>query len=371
MGKEFSIYVHIPFCISKCYYCDFNSYASVDEEKIQKYVEVLINEIKNSTYFCNEICKGIYFGGGTPSYIDSVYIRKIINSIREKYIVDENAEVTIEVNPCSANKEKLKEYIDCGFNRLSIGLQTTDNVKLKCIGRKHTYEKFLEVYNLAREIGFKNINVDLMLALPNEKIEDVKKDVENIIGLNPEHISTYSLIVYEDTPMYEIIKESVMPTEKEERQMYHIVKEMLEKSGYMQYEISNYSKENMYSRHNMMCWKQKEYIGFGIGACSFIDNKRLQNSIDLDEYINNNNPVILEDMTNEELMNEYMMLGFRLIDGINIKDFETKYEIDIFEKYGEILSKLDKEGLIKIFEDKIIPTEKGLDLNNQLCIEFI
>ena len=241
--QELGIYVHIPFCASKCYYCDFISYAN-KEEKIKQYILALLNEINTlETGLVSAPITTIYIGGGTPSYIDSKYIVSILNAIKEKYTVSKTAEITIEINPGTVTSKKLKDYKLCGINRISIGLQSTDNNLLKQIGRIHTYEQFLDTYNLARKVEFKNINVDLMLALPEQKINILEDSLEKIVSLKPEHISVYSLILEEGTKLYNLVKERKVELldDDTERKMYWYVKNMLEKNGYKHYEISNFA----------------------------------------------------------------------------------------------------------------------------------
>lgn len=371
--KEYSIYIHIPFCISKCLYCDFNSYANKEDE-IKRYVETLIKQIDNDNNITKEdICKTIYIGGGTPSYIDSKYIVEILNHIYNKYNIYDKAEITIEQNPCSMSKQKLKDYYDIGINRLSIGLQTTNNNLLKLIGRKHTYEEFLKKYNLARECGFANINIDLMLGLPNQSLDELKCDIENIVKLQPEHISCYSLIVYENTPMHSLKKDNnyIFPDDELERQMYYLVVDTLKDNGYSQYEISNFCKQNRESKHNLMCWNQYEYIGFGAGAHSFINSTRFQNVDNLDTYINKNNIVVLETMNEKQLMNEYMILGLRLINSIDSLRFKQKYNKNMFDVFNNQINFLSKNGYILVEDTDIRLTRKGIDYNNFICEQFI
>jgi len=373
MNRYFSVYIHIPFCISKCDYCDFNSYANCDKY-IEKYINKLIKDIEKDNSFNNEyICKTIYIGGGTPSYIDSKYIIKVIDAIKQKYTLSEDLEITIEQNPSSMNENKLLEYKQCGINRLSIGLQSTNNNMLNLIGRRHTYEMFLEKYNLARRVGFKNINIDLIIGLPSQTIQDVKNDLKNIININPEHISVYSLILEENVPMYKKIinKEYILPSEVVEREMYKRVQDTLKDNEYVQYEISNFSKENMYSRHNLMCWQQYEYIGFGAGAYSFVGNERFSNSEIIVEYIENNQIHIEEKMSKEELMKEYMVIGLRLINKIDIDRFVDKYDICMYNVFKKELEESVNEGFLQCINGKIILTEKGISLNNMLCEKFL
>ena len=272
--KNLGIYVHIPFCKKKCDYCDFVSFEA--ENNVQeKYVDALCMDIKNSAIKFQEYeINTMYFGGGTPSYISENLIVKILKEIQKNYKIANNAEITIEVNPGTVNKEKLEIYRKSGFNRISIGLQSTHDRLLKLIGRIHTYNEFLETYKSAREVGFENINVDLMFALPDETEESIAIQVSEVINLNPEHISIYSLILEEGTKMYDMVntQKCILPKEDEEREMYWTVKNLLEKNGYNHYEISNFAKTpEYYSRHNLNYWSEGEYFGFGISASGFLN----------------------------------------------------------------------------------------------------
>lgn len=286
--EELGIYVHIPFCAKKCLYCDFISYEN-KAELIQDYIKAVNEEISNLSKEDTEKynVSTIYIGGGTPSFIDSKHIVKILETIKNKFNILENVEITIELNPGTITKQKLQHYINCGINRISIGLQSTNNNILKQIGRIHTYEQFLENYNLAREVGFKNINVDLMLALPNQTIEILEDSIQKITKLNPEHISVYSLIIEDETPLHNLVqdKKLTLPDDETERKMYWTVKKQLEKNGYNHYEISNFAKQGYSSKHNTNCWEQKQYIGFGLAAHSYINNTRYSNTENIKQYI--------------------------------------------------------------------------------------
>ena len=296
--KEIGLYIHMPFCKQKCLYCDFVSYANKYGE-VDRYIKCLKKEIvqyANENRIMHEhglepkyIIKTIYIGGGTPSSIDEGYILSVIKTIKENFAVEEDAEITIEVNPGTVNKEKLEAYKQCGINRLSIGLQAVQDNLLKSIGRIHTFKDFENTYDYARQVGFDNINVDLMIALPGQTMDDVKESVKTIVGLKPEHISVYSLILEEGTPMYDMVqnKKLELPDDDTERQMYWYVKECLEKHKYKHYEISNFARQGFESKHNMDCWNQKEYIGVGTAASSFMENKRYSNTDDLETYIEN------------------------------------------------------------------------------------
>lgn len=387
--RKIGIYVHIPFCKQKCSYCDFCSYAE-KEELISQYIKCLLKEIEdvgknNKTDFENGkdnlfLVKTIYIGGGTPSLIQSKYIFEIMNNIKNNFEVEENAEITIEVNPGTVTLEKLEDYNKAGINRLSIGLQSTHEHLLKQIGRIHTYFDFLDTYRFAREVGFKNINVDLMIGLPNQTLTQVQDSVEEIVSMEPEHISVYSLILEEGTKLYKQVEEEniKLPDEDLERKMYWKVKEILEKNNYTHYEISNFAKPNFESRHNLDCWNQKEYIGFGIAAHSYTNGIRYSNIKDLEKYINNyetgkieDNFVLQEKQNLEDMQKEYMLLGLRKLQGVSIQEFKTKFIANPVYLYHSELEKLVNEDLIEIDGDDIKLTKKGLDLANIVWEEFV
>ena len=390
-NKELGIYIHIPFCKKKCYYCDFVSFSNL-ENKQTGYIEALKKEI--SCYDLEEYnVTTIYIGGGTPSYIDCYEIKEILDELRKRLKNNEtkfsDIEITIEVNPGTVDKEKLEVYKLSGVNRLSIGLQSTKDILLKEIGRIHTYKEFLQSYEHAKQVGFENINVDLMLGLPNQSIQDMKDSLKEVIKMEPNHISIYSLIVEEKTPIKKLIEEGELqlPEEIQERRMYWYVKSMLELSGYNHYEISNFAKEGRESKHNMNCWEQKEYIGLGVAAHSYINGIRYSNVTDLDCYIKNmmelkNVKKQLQSKTNiiyniceiqnlEDKQKEYMLLGLRKIQGVSITKFKEKYVENPIFLFRKQMEKLTKEDLLQIDGDYIRLTNKGLDFANQVCEEFV
>ena len=380
--NEIGVYIHIPFCMKKCFYCDFVSYAN-KEDMIEKYIKALEKEIKIKAEE-NKLLKinTIYIGGGTPSFIDSKHIVYIINAIKESFNVKENAEITIEVNPRTVTKNKLEDYIKCGINRISIGLQTTNNELLKQIGRIHTYEQFLETYNLIRMVGFNNINVDLMLALPNQTIKDLEDSLNKVIMLKPEHISVYSLILEEKTKLYDLVESGKLELldESIERNMYWKVKNILEQNGYKHYEISNFAKQGYESKHNLDCWNQEEYLGMGVAAHSYLNNKWYSNTENLEQYINklldeegikNDIVTVHEEQTLEDKQKEYMLLGLRKIEGIKISDFKNKFVQNPIYIFRKELDKLVKEDLIQVEDNNIKLTKKGLDLANLVFEEFV
>ena len=387
--KNIGLYIHIPFCKKKCEYCDFISYEG-KENLVEKYIECVKHELteigeQNRIDYENNLddlvlVKTVYIGGGTPSFINSKYISELLNVIKNSFILDNDVEITLEVNPGTADEYKLKEYKDSGINRLSIGLQETHDRILKNIGRIHTYENFLNTYNLARKIGFNNINVDLMLGLPGQTLLDLNESLDNVIKLNPEHISVYSLILEEGTPLYfKVSNHQVqLPDDELERKMYWKVKEKLQKAGYIHYEISNFAKLGYESKHNLSCWNQEEYIGVGVASHSYTNNVRYSVIENVEEYIKNidtdneaDNIIFHEKQNKDSKMQEYMLLGLRKIEGIKIQEFKNKFETDPIVLYKNELKKLKDEGLIKIDSNSIKLTNKGLDLANIVWEEFV
>lgn len=369
--KELGIYVHIPFCKQKCSYCDFISYSNKNEF-VEKYIEALKQEIKENASKEYEITT-IYIGGGTPSYIEEKHIVEVLETIKQNYNVCKNAEITIEVNPGTASKNKLEAYVKAGINRISIGLQSTNNDLLKMIGRIHNYEEFLNTYKTAKKAGFENINVDLMIGLPNQTLKDINESLEKIISLEPKHISVYSLIVEEGTVIERKIEngELELPSEELERKEYWQVKKTLEKNGYKHYEISNFAKEGYESKHNSNCWEQKEYLGFGVAGHSYMNGKRFSNVETIEEYLQQNERIIHEVQNLESQKKEYMLLGLRKIDGIKISKFKNKFGTNPIMEFKDELNKLVNEKLIEIDLDEIKLTKKGIDLANLVWEEFI
>ena len=398
-SKELGIYIHIPFCKRKCYYCDFISLGMEcmeDKSIIEEYMRAVKNEIE--VYFTQNIIREynvttIYIGGGTPSYIDSKYIVEILNfleiKLKDNVTPFKEIEITIEINPGTVDIVKLEQYKKANINRLSIGLQSTNNEILKEIGRIHTFEEFLETYNKAKDVGFKNINVDLMIGLPNQTIEDIKDSLFQIIKINPNHISVYSLIIEEGTVIDQYIKQKklVELDEETERNMYWYVKNTLELNNYNHYEISNFSKKGKESKHNVNCWFQKEYVGIGVAAHSYLKNIRYTNTDNVKKYISKfkdiekikskkegflkNNYNIEEEQSLDERKKEYMLLGLRKIEGVQISKFKEKYIDNPIFIYKRELEKLINEGLIIVDGDYIRLTNKGLDLANLVWEEFV
>lgn len=382
--KELGIYVHIPFCKRKCNYCDFVSCTRIEMQ--EKYVESLLKEIE---YYKNKITEEgrnnfkvttIYFGGGTPSIINERYIVHILNTIKINFMVDVNAEITIEVNPGTVTREKILMYKRAGINRISIGLQSTDDRILKELGRIHNFDEFLETYRIVRESEFENVNIDLMLGLPNQDNNLLIKSIEKVISLDPEHVSIYSLILEEGTKYKELVDkgELILPSDEKERDMYWKTKEYLESEGYNHYEISNFAKKGYESKHNSSCWEQENYLGFGVAAHSYFCNKRYNNTDDLDIYIENinrekfeDNVTINEIQDDNDKMKEYMLLSLRKIEGVSISKFKTKFINNPLYLYRDQIEKLVNNELIEVDLDNIKLTKKGIDLANLVWEEFV
>lgn len=388
--KELELYVHIPFCVKKCAYCDFLSW-NADTDVRQKYVETLIREIRliGERYQDYRVIT-IFFGGGTPSILSAEQIETIFCALRENFQIEENAEITIEANPGTVTKERAKAWKRAGINRVSIGLQSVENSELKMLGRIHTYEEFLETYQLLREEGFSNLNVDLISAIPGQSVESWERTLRVAAELSPEHISAYSLIVEEGTPFYEWYgeenKETVdhsggterppLPDEESERRIYEETEEILKEYGYFRYEISNYAKEGYECRHNIGYWRRAEYLGLGLGASSLIENRRFQNLSDYEAYQNAVQTGALlymeeERLTTEDEMEEFMFLGLRMAAGICRSDFQKKFGKTVEEVYGEVILTLEKQGLLNCEEDRIFLTARGVDISNYVFEQFL
>lgn len=377
---ELGIYVHIPFCVKKCDYCDFISYS--DKFNLQQeYVKKLLEEIEdNRDLLKQNNITTIYIGGGTPSSIKPELVKSILNKIYEESSIKnkDKIEITIEVNPGTVTENNLQMYKNCGINRLSIGLQSTNNNILKSIGRVHNYEQFFNTYNWAIEAGFNNINIDLMLGLPNQTISDIKQSLERIVNLKPipNHISVYSLIVEEGTKIEKEINSGklILPEEEEERTQYRYTKNYLELKGYKHYEISNFARKGFESKHNMNCWEQKQYVGFGLAAHSYINGCRYSNTDNLEEYLSYKSKdikIIHEKQSIEDMKKEYMLLGLRKLDGVNISKFKEKFGENPIYIFRNELQKLVEEELIEIDLDNIRLTNKGLDFANLVWENFV
>ncbi len=373
------LYVHIPFCAEKCYYCDFNSYKIKRNDEKKEYLLSLSKEMKlYKNEFKDKQFTSIFLGGGTPSILNTEELEILMNSIFDNFNINSNAEITIECNPGTLNQDKLTKMKDLGINRLSIGLQTTKNKYLKNIGRIHTYEQFEKNYKQAIEVGFDNINIDLMYSLPNQTFEDWKETLGKIIDLNPKHISAYSLILEEDTKLYKMYEEDKFnPIDEEvDIKIYEYTINRLRENGYHQYEISNYAKEGYECKHNVLYWKCENYLGLGAGASGYINNTRYCNVENIEEYkdmIEMKKKPIQEknDLTNKDKIEEYIIMALRMNEGININEFENKFNENFKQKYNHILEKLKNENLIEEQNNHIRFTQRGREISNSILIEFI
>lgn len=375
--KDLELYFHIPFCVRKCNYCDFLS-APADKNTQKSYMEALKKEvIERSREYSHYQMISIFFGGGTPSVVETEWIEELLEEIKKNYHLTKDAEITIEVNPGTVTFPQLLRYYQAGINRLSIGLQSVLDKELYRLGRIYTFSDFLETYAWARQAGFKNINLDIISALPKQSREDYLVTLETILKLKPlpEHISAYSLIIEEGTPFAEAEKrgELELPDEDSERWMYKKTRDILEQYGYCRYEISNYARRGYQCRHNCGYWKRVSYAGFGIGAASFIENTRFSNGRDIKKYIEN--PIGVREniqvLTTKEQMEEFMFLGLRMTEGINKETFQQLFCMPIEGVYGDVILKNQQDGLLEEKGNQILLTSRGLDLANYVFAQFL
>jgi len=380
MKKNISLYLHIPFCVRKCRYCDFLSFSDCSYTRQKEYVTALQEEIRAWKEAAeNYQVRSIFLGGGTPSVLLDGFVGEIFQTLYEVWDISANAEITIEANPGTLTRQKLIEYRTCGVNRLSMGLQSTVNQELQCLGRIHTYEQFLANYRMAREEGFRNINVDLMSALPGQNLHSYGQTLARIVKLEPEHISAYSLIIEPGTPFAEdteILKQ--LPSEEAERRMYHYTNVILQSLGYERYEISNYSKPGYACYHNQVYWTGGEYLGFGVGASSYWNEMRFHNTENPEKYIQKIKEkqieAIWEDIvpdTRRSRMEEFMFLGLRLMRGVSATDFEERFGITMQEQYGTVIDNYVEQGYLTWNQERLRLTERGIDVSNRIMADFL
>ena len=378
--RDLSIYIHIPFCVRKCLYCDFLSFP-VSQEKMENYVNLLEREIKQSAEKYKEYrVISIFWGGGTPSILSAEDVSRMMEAVKENYQIAKDAEITIEMNPGTADDRKLHQYITSGMNRISIGLQSADDSELVRIGRIHDYRTFLQTYELARNAGFCNINIDIMASLPEQSAASYEQTLRRVTALKPEHISAYSLMLEEGTPLYERQSEYRFPSEEEDRGMYALTKEYLASCGYHKYEISNYAKDGFECRHNKVYWQRGDYAGFGLGASSMVQNVRWKNPADMAAYetyvarLADKQEEFIPDrqiLTVPEQMEEYMFLGLRMMCGIDVQEFARVFGNRIEEIYGEVIERLCRQGLLLRENDRIRLTDRGIDVSNYVMAQFL
>ncbi len=396
--NQLELYIHIPFCMRKCEYCDFLSFKA-DDRTQREYVGALIKEIE---YYGKRIgyqyeITTIYLGGGTPSWLDTDLIVSVMEAVKKHFRVREDAEISIECNPGTVTLQKFVAYRNAGINRISIGCQSADNDELKLLGRVHTFEQFVKTYELARTVGFQNINVDLISCLPYQTAEKFMKTLQTIMRLKPEHFSVYTLIIEEGTPFYEKYKfddvkqqagmqTEELPTEDEAYRIYKITQALLQENGWMQYETSNYAKPGFACKHNIGYWRRANYLGMGLGAASLLENVRYSNQTDLYRYmtdcyqikddpeldgIGNNLHLSVQSLSRKEQMEEFMFLGLRMPEGVYRSDFEATFSIPIDAVYKDVIEELKGQDLLISKEGRIALTDKGMDLSNYCMAKFL
>ncbi|MDK0536700.1 radical SAM family heme chaperone HemW [Clostridium perfringens] len=374
---KISLYIHIPFCAQKCLYCDFPSFARKDHLR-KAYIEALNKEIINLREKHDNLeINTIFIGGGTPSVLESNELECLLKEIA-KLNMAKDIEYSMECNPGNLTEEKLEVMKKYGVNRISMGVQAKQDNLLKGLGRIHNYKTFKENFLLAKNVGFNNINVDLMFGLPNQRLNEWEETLREIISLEPAHISAYSLIIEEGTAFYNLYENDKLklPTEEEERKMYHLAKEILEENGFNQYEISNYAKEGKECRHNLAYWNMDNWIGVGSASASYINGKRIKNISSVEEYINsiNERGEAVEEIINNsknDNMEEFMFMGLRKINGIDENEFKKRFGMNINDVYGEILNKYIDEGLLIRESGRIFLSEKGIEISNVIMADFL
>ncbi len=399
--RELSIYIHIPFCVRKCLYCDFLSFPVCDginyvnqsphakNERISSYVNLLKKEICSvSAQYEEYRVVSVFFGGGTPSVLPLGAVSGIMERIGASYHLAKDAEITIEMNPDTVSEDKLREYGVCGVNRLSIGLQSADDEELARIGRIHDYRAFERAYETARRLGFGNINIDLMAALPGQSVADYERSLRTVAALSPEHISAYSLTLEEGTPLYENRESYRFPTEEEDREMYALTGRYLASCGYHRYEISNYAKDGYECRHNKVYWRRGNYAGFGPGAASMVENVRWSDPADMGQYRDYVQSMAARGgeetkrepsdfaperqiLTRQEQMEEYMFLGLRMMCGVDEGEFSLLFGARMEQVYGTVIDKLCADGLLTGERGRLWLTERGIDVSNYVMAQFL
>lgn len=392
--EELSLYIHIPFCVRKCGYCDFLS-APADEKARDRYVQALLMEIERyqGTETADRKIKTLYIGGGTPSILSVDQLDCIMQKIKYTFNFCDDIEASMEMNPGTDSKEKCRALYQMGINRLSIGLQSTNDMELKTLGRIHSYEDFINTYTWCREAGFQNINVDLMAALPYQTVESYTTGLRKIIRLAPEHISAYSLILEEGTPFYQKYNSGCypLPDEEQERLMYRETEQILAQAGYERYEISNYAKKGYACRHNLVYWQGGDYLGLGLGSSSYMDGVRFHNTTDFNTYVNQGTYVEdREELSVQAKMEEFMFLGLRVMAGVSGTEFEKRFGKTMEDVYGDVLRKHEEEGLLQIERkedrkeaaaaepakgktniEKVMLTTNGVDVSNYVFADFL
>ena len=371
------LYIHIPFCVKKCLYCDFLSFPA-DEKTKERYIEALCDELLFiGSERCDKPLRSVFIGGGTPSVLPAEHMVRVMNVVKERFTLEDDAEITIECNPGTLDEEKLTAYRACGINRLSIGLQSSHESELKSLGRIHNYEDFVRSIRMAEKAGFDNINVDLMSGLPGQSASSFEETLRKVCTLSEsiKHISAYSLIIEEETPFGQMFDEGKLelPDEDADREMYHMTSRILKEYGFERYEISNYARPGYECIHNIGYWTGVEYFAAGLDAASYYGHCRYTDTSDMEEYLKDPlaGPALIEKLDQQGLMSEYMILGLRLISGVSVSEFEKRFKTGIFDVYGREIDRFISDGLLEHCEDRIKLSEKGLDLANFVMRAFI
>lgn len=386
--RELELYIHIPFCVRKCAYCDFLSFAA-PERVYREYMDKLIEEIcGQSKCFENSLVTTIFLGGGTPSILSPELIEELFAMVYQCFDVAEDAEITIEANPGTLTMEKLEVYRESRVNRLSLGLQSADDQELRFLGRIHSFDDFLKSYQRARQAGFSNISVDLMSALPGQDVHSWKNTLRKVTMLKPEHISAYSLMIEEGTPFYDWYGEGAskegsfielpsLPDEDTDREIYHMTKTFLASLGYERYEISNYARPGYACRHNVGYWTGAEYLGLGLGASSYIGGYRYRNVANMREYLSLDLKEAgaaardITELTLTDKMEEFMFLGLRMMEGVSGNEFSGRFGRNMWKLYGPVLDRLTAQGLIEVIAPRVMLTERGIDVSNRVLCQFL
>jgi len=370
--RNLGLYIHIPFCRTKCLYCDFCSFVSRDEQQREAYVGALLREIEakgTKDYSVDTV----YFGGGTPSLLSAEQIGRILGEIKESFNVSPDAEITLECNPMTVSDDDkyFKELRALGVNRLSLGVQSAIDGELKLIGRRHSFEDAKTTFLAARGAGFVNISVDLMLGIPSQTLDSLRASANQVIKLGAEHISIYSLQLEEGTPLYRMRERYSLADDDAAADMYELVVKMMKDAGYRHYEISNFARGGRESKHNCKYWRLDEYLGLGLAAHSDFGGKRLENTRDMERYLGGEWLQAESDISNSERGFEFLMLGFRTADGISKSEFLARFGVEFDEKYGEKVEKFKKMGYFCEKGDALALTERGFEVSNAILTEIL
>ena len=377
MSGGMELYLHIPFCVKKCAYCDFLSFPSGQEIQRQ-YAKRLMEDIGCMGKEYGDIpVDTIFIGGGTPSVLESRLIVDLMEHVNRAFQISDGAEISMEANPGTVTREKLKEYRRAGINRISFGLQSANDRELKLLGRIHTWAEFLESFALARECGFTNLNIDLMSALPGQTCESWKDTLKRVTDLEPEHISAYSLIIEEGTPFGEKYGSEegrkLLPDEDSEREMYHETKRFLRECGYERYEISNYAKPGRECRHNIGYWTGVPYLGLGLGASSYMNGGRFAVSSDMQQYLEEKPGTFtdVEKLTKKDMEEEFFYVGLRMTAGVSLSEFERRFGMSAEEVYPGLMETFVEEKAAEFRGDRFVLTDYGLDVSNYIMAQFL